>query len=48
MAMSEEWSIKYHIKTEKTQDVNRDTQVEFEADSFDFGDRFDMDFDAGF
>lgn len=36
------------IKTENTKTISRDTEVEFEMDSFDFGDRFDMDFEVGF
>lgn len=48
MAMNDDLQIKYHLNTEKTFSVEREVKVEFEVDSFDFGDRFDMDYDAGF
>ena len=47
MAMNDDLQIKNFFSTQKTYEV-RDNSVEFEVDSFDFGDRFDMDFDAGF
>ena len=48
MAMTEDLMIANHIKTEKFKTVDREFEVEFEVDSFDFGGRFEMDFDAGF
>lgn len=48
MALNDDTQIKFHLMTEKSHSIGRDAQVEFEVDSFDFGDRFEMDFDAGF
>lgn len=48
MAMNDDLQIKYHVETEESQKVSRDVPVRFEIDHFDFEDRFDMEFDAGF
>ena len=47
MALNDDCQVEFHFMTEKKFEL-QDTRVEFEVDSFDFGDRFDMDFDAGF
>ena len=44
----EDTKIAFHIMTEKKNEIVPDEAIEFEVDSFDFGDRFDMEFDAGF
>ncbi len=48
MAMNDDLQIANNLNTWKTQEVERDFKFEYEADSFDFDGRFEMDFDAGF
>ncbi|MEM7058244.1 MAG: hypothetical protein AAF557_11690 [Pseudomonadota bacterium] len=48
MAMNDDLQVASHLNTFKSYAVERDVKVEIEVDSFDFGDRFDMDFDVGF
>ena len=48
MAMNDDLMIKNFIVNASDYAISRDEKVEYEVDSFDFGDRFEMDFDAGF
>ena len=48
MAMNDHLQIANSLKTWKIQEVEHDLKYEMDVDSFDFGDRFEMDFDAGF
>ena len=48
MALNDDTQIKFHLMSQDSKSIGRDNHVEYEVDSFDFGDRFDMDFDTGF
>lgn len=48
MALNDDLQIANNLKTWKMEAVERDYKDEYQADSFDFGDRFEIDFDAGF
>ena len=48
MAMNDDLQLNNHIVFSKNYALERDSKDEYEVDSFDFGDRFEMDFDAGF
>ena len=47
MAMNDDCQVEYHFMTEQKFKIE-DNDYQFEVDSFDFGGRFEMDFDAGF